>query len=102
MTFRSIRHERDRLLPSLTLVYDVQSSSGAALPQLQYRYTDSFSVTIGLTLFFGRAQLRNMDLNPLGPADNRVGKAAYQDAFASGLGNLRNRDEIFARLRYTF
>ncbi len=43
-----------------------------------------------------------MDLAPIGPADNRVGKAAYQDAFASGLGNLRNRDEIFARLRYTF
>ena len=38
---------QDRLLPSVTFVYDVQSVSGASLPQITYRYNEAFSITFG-------------------------------------------------------
>ena len=34
---------QDRLLPGITFVYDVNSNSGAILPQLTYRFTENFS-----------------------------------------------------------
>jgi hypothetical protein len=33
---------------------------------------------------------------------NRVGDHAYQDAVENALAVVRERDEIFMRLRYTF
>ena len=42
----------------MTWVYDVQSNSGAALPKIQYRFTESFSATFGIALFWGRYQAK--------------------------------------------
>ncbi len=36
------------------------------------------------------------------PQRNRVGGHAYQDAHENGLAPVRDRDEVFVRLRYTF
>jgi hypothetical protein len=93
---------QDRLLPSVTFVYDVQSVSGAALPQLTYRYNESFSVTLGAAVFMGRTQLKDAPLNPTGVVANRQGKHAYQDGVQNGLAVVKERDEVFLRLRYTF
>jgi hypothetical protein len=91
----------DRLLPSLTLVYDASSSSGAGIAQVQYRYTSNFSVTVGVALFAGREEPREMALSPLA-LGNRTGKNAYDDFVENGISAVRDRDELFMRLRYTF
>jgi hypothetical protein len=92
---------QDRLLPQLTLVWDVQSGSGAALPQLQYRYTENFSVSFGAALFGGRFQEVDMALNA--PANyNRTGSHGYDEFVENGLSPIRDRDELFLLLRYTF
>jgi hypothetical protein len=91
----------DRLEPNLTLVYEFGSNSGAAIPQVSYRFTADFSATFGLAFFMGRAEPRVMALQPtaLGP---RAGRHAYRDFVENGLSAVRDRDEIFLRLRYTF
>jgi hypothetical protein len=91
----------DRLEPNLTLVYDFGSNSGAALPQISYRFTANFAATFGIALFMGRAEPRVMALYPtaLGP---RAGRHAYKDFVENGLSAVRDRDEAFLRIRYTF
>jgi hypothetical protein len=91
----------DRLEPSLTLVYEFGSNSGAAIPQVSYRFTADFSATFGIALFIGRAEPRVMALYPtaLGP---RAGRHAYRDFVENGLSAIRDRDEAFLRIRYTF
>jgi hypothetical protein len=93
---------QDRLNPSLTFVYDFQSASGAALPQVSYRYSASFSVTVGASLFFGRSETVDMPLSPLAPPQNRLGPDAYRDETEKGLSPIRDRDEVFLLLRYAF
>jgi hypothetical protein len=93
---------QDRMQPSLVFVYDFMSVSGAALPQLTYRYNENFSITVGLAMFMGRQQLVDMPTNPIGGAQNRTGPHAFKDPVENGLSPIRDRDEVFLRLRYTF
>jgi hypothetical protein len=91
----------DRLQPALTLVYDFGSSSAAVIPQITYRFTSDWSLAIGMAIFEGREEPRVMAFEPtfLG---NRVGRHAYKDFVENGLSAVRDRDEIFLRMRYTF
>jgi len=91
---------QDRLLPSVTAVYDVGSGSGAILAQMTYRFTESFSSTIGLSDFFGSAQFGNIPLRQLG-LQNNGGNFTERFRF-QGLSAINERDELFATLRYTF
>ena len=93
---------QDRLMFFHTAVWDVNSSSGALLPALSYRFSENFSVTIGANVFLGRQQLRDAPINELRPGLNRVGHDAYKDPVENGLAALRERDEVFLNLRYTF
>jgi len=93
---------QDRLLPNVTFVYDVKSNSGAALPGIVYRFTENFSGELGINWFWGRQQYKDMPVNALGTVSNRVGDHAYQDAVENALAVVREREEIFMRLRYTF
>jgi hypothetical protein len=93
---------QDRLLPSLTAVYFVRNSSAAVLPQVTYRFTENFAASVGLAVFSGREQTRTMPLTGLAPASERFGRNAYDSFFEPGLSLVRERDEIFLRLRYTF
>ena len=92
---------QDRLLTALTFVYDVQSNSGATLPSVTYRFSESFSAQFGLAFFWGREQPRIPYVMPQGPT-NRVGQWAYSDFVDNGLSVVRDRDEMFLRMRYTF
>jgi hypothetical protein len=92
---------RDRLNPNMTFVYDVRSNSGAWLPSIQYRYTENLSVTFGLALFSGRMQSRQMSAAPTALA-NRAGSRSGSDFVENGLSVVRERDEVFLKLRYTF
>jgi hypothetical protein len=93
---------QDRLMFYNTVVYDVNSVSGAILPSIVYRFTESFSVTVGSNVFFGRQQLRDAPINEFRPALNRVGSGAYEDPVETGLAAVREHDEIYLTIRYTF
>ncbi len=92
---------QDRLLPGVTFVYDVRSNSGAALPSVTYRFTENFSATVGMAGFMGRFQEKTPPLytTALG---NRVGRGAYSSHVENGLSPIRERDELYLRIRYTF
>ena len=93
---------QDRLMFFHTAVYDVNSNSGALLPSISYRFTESFSVTVGANVFMGRQQLRDAPINEIRPGLNRVGNDAYKDPVENGLAALRERDEVYLQIRYTF
>jgi hypothetical protein len=93
---------QDRLLPSLTLVYFVRNNSFAVLPQVTYRFTENFQASFGLAAFAGREQEVVMPLNGLAPVGERFGRNAYKSFVEPGLALVRERDEIFLRIRYSF
>ena len=93
---------QDRLLPSLTAVWDRRSSSGALLPRISYRITQSFSVQLGMGFFWGRTQRKSAPLVPIGIQANGAGQGSYHSYVENGLSSIRDRDEIFLRIRYTF
>ena len=72
------------------------------LPQITYRFTENFQASFGLAVFSGREQWRTMPVAGLAPASDRFGRHAYESFFEPGLSLIRERDEIFVRLRYTF
>ncbi|MBW2243769.1 MAG: hypothetical protein JRH01_17430 [Deltaproteobacteria bacterium] len=92
---------QDRLNPSMTLVWDLGSDSGAALGQVQYRFSSNFSATFGVALFAGRTQRKDMGINPIA-SRNRTGRGASKDFVDNGLSVIRDRDEFFVRVRYSF
>jgi hypothetical protein len=93
---------QDRLQPELITVYDFNSRSGAILPSVGYRFTDAFSIRWGFLIFFGRTELEELPVNPIGPPANRADPNAYQVPVENALSLVRDRDEVFVRLRYTF
>jgi hypothetical protein len=92
---------QDRLLPSVTLVYDFGSTSGGILPEITYSFTANFSASVGLAGFWGSFQKRVAPLyeNALDP---RVGRGDYRSFVENGLSAIRERDELWLRIRYTF
>jgi hypothetical protein len=93
---------RDRLQPAVTFIYDQQSNSGGILPKLTYRFTSNFSLTIGANWFWGRFELRDNPLNPISSVDNQAGSDAYHQGIENALSQVRDRDEAYLRLRYTW
>ena len=92
---------QDRLLPGITFVYDFASVSGGILTEVTYRFTENFSAAVGLAGFWGHYQKRQAPLyeNALDP---RVGRGAYNSFVENGLSAIRERDELWLRIRYTF
>ena len=83
-------------------MWDRRSSSGAVLPSITYRFSQSFSVQLGVAWFFGRTQSKDSALVPLGVQNNGAGDGSYHTYVENGLSSVRDRDEIYARIRYTF
>jgi hypothetical protein len=92
---------QDRLLPNVTFVYDFRSNSGAVLPSVTYRFTENFSAAFGMAGFFGRYERKKPPLWTPGLV-NRVGNGAYKSFVENGLSPVRERDELYLRIRYTF
>ncbi len=92
---------QDRLLPSNTFVYDFRSNSGAMLPSITYRFNEDFSATFGVAAFFGRQAPQPAPLVPTSMPD-RAGRGANETYVENALSLVRERDEIFLRLRYNF
>jgi hypothetical protein len=93
---------QDRMLPGITFVYDLNSNSGAILPQLTYRFTENFSASVGMNFFYGRFERVDIPIAPLGVIGTEAGHMAYEDGAENALAVVRERDEAYLRLRYTF
>ena len=91
---------QDRLLTVLTFVHDFKSNSGGVLPLLSYRFTEAFSVALGVSLFYGHAQQWRVPLNPVA-LRNSGGNYLQRSAYP-GLSALAQRDDIFFTIRYSF
>ena len=53
-------------------------------------------------MFYGGNQRREASLVPRGALSGGAGKDAYHTFIEEGLSVVRDRDEIYLRLRYTF
>jgi hypothetical protein len=93
---------QDRLLPGLTVVYDFGSASGALLPGIRYRFSESFSATVGISLFFGRFEAIDPATRQVGDPPFRGGRHADRDFTEQGIAPIRDRDELFLAIRKTF
>jgi hypothetical protein len=93
---------QDRLLPAVTFVYDKNSNSGAVLPQITYRFTENFSTSFGLALFSGRFQDKHAPVTSSSVLGNRTGRGYDSSFVENALSPVRERDEAFLRIKYTF
>jgi len=92
----------DRLLPGITMVWDFQSQSGAILPEIAYRFTESFSVTLTAGVFSGRWQPYTPPIKAISDFPYRAGRRQSSDWSEQGLSPVRDNDEVAIRIRYTF
>jgi len=90
---------QDRLQPSLTFVYDVATASGGIAFETSFRFTANFALTMGINGFYGQPQSwsQYLALGALGESSQRWTTEKFDR-----LNAIRERDEVFARLRYTF
>ncbi len=91
---------QDRLLTFLTFVHEVESNSGGQIFTMSYRFSESFSVTVGLSSFYGNPR-RSRVLNR--PAVSRFHGADYTSRTNyQGVSPIAERDELFFGIRKTF
>ncbi len=91
---------QDRLQPAMTLVYDYYSASGGLLPSVQYRFTENFSATAAVSVFWGNPDYRRLPVaEPV--LLNQGGDFRSRDNYQI-LSALAERDEVSLLLRYTF
>ncbi len=90
----------DRLLPTVVALHDFESASGGLIWQLTYRYSEAFSLTVGLLNFYGSPKTNRLPQNPVILPDAQTSFSARTRY--EGLSAIEERDELFVRLRYTF
>jgi hypothetical protein len=95
-------YHQDRLVPALTWVHDLPSHSGAVLFSLSYRYTENLSIQVGANAFYGEVRSLEAPLVSPGTAAGGAGRGSQRAYVENGLTQIRDRDELFLRLRYTF
>ena len=93
-------YHQDRLLPSLTWVHDVRSTSGGVIGQVTYRFSTDFSATVGMAGFYGKPEPLPVGLRQ--PLASNLGGNFKADTRYDGLSPIAERDEIYLLLRYTF
>jgi hypothetical protein len=91
---------QDRLMTFLTFVHEVESNSGGQIFSLNYRFSESFSVTVGLWSFYGEpSRARVLDRSPV----TRFHCCDYtQRSSFQGVSAIAERDELFFNFRKTF
>ena len=93
-------YHQDRLLPAVTWVHDVASSSGALITQISYRFSQDFSATFGIAGYYGDPDELQVPLRQ--PLLGNQGGDYKADVRYDGLSAISERDEAFLTLRYTF
>ena len=90
---------QDRLQPRVTMIYDPTTSNGGVLSQLQYRWTEAFSTTVGYNTFFGRPRQVQQAYFPValrGTSDTT------SEALTRTLAPVHNEDFGFITIRFSF
>jgi hypothetical protein len=95
-------YHQDRLIPTLTLVHDFSSVSGAVIAGLTYRYTTHFSLSVGAAGFYGKTTSVDAPITGITGTAGGVGEGAGKAYVEQGLSQIRDRDELFLKARYTF
>jgi hypothetical protein len=96
----STGYYQDRLLLSANVVWDFRSHSGALLPEIQWRFTDDFSVSLGAGIFTGGWSRRLRGMNDFSATDENVlSEFTYVE---NGLSPARDLDNLLLKLRYAF
>src|SRR5262245_36194348 len=91
---------QDRFLVSAAGVYDFTTQSAAFLPSIQYRFTENFSVTVGAAVLAGGWTRKDMGVNQFSAtSDTNLNDNIYVQ---NGISPVRDLDNFFLRLRYTF
>ena len=93
---------QDRVSPSLLVAHDTRSVSGAVIASLTYRYTPELSVTVGGAAFYGRVETTTAPLSGIVGSSGGAGRGSDRAYVENGLSSIRDRDEVFLRLRYAF
>ena len=82
------------------MVWDFRSHSGALLPELQWRFSDAASLTLGLGAFTGGWTRRLRGINAFSTTDDDVlTEFTYVE---NGLSPARDLDYLSLKLRYAF
>jgi hypothetical protein len=93
-------YHQDRLLPSVTWVHDIRSSSGGVIFQTTYRFSTEFSATVGMANFYGDPEPIPVPLRQ--PLAGNLGGNYESRTRYNGLIPIAERDEVYLLLRYTF
>jgi hypothetical protein len=100
--FLATAYHQDRLIPTLTLVHEFNSQSGAAITGLTYRFSTHFSIGVGAAAFYGRIETARAPVRGIAGASGGAGEGSNRAYVENGLSSIRDRDELFLRFRYTF
>jgi hypothetical protein len=92
---------QDRLLVSVTQIHELESKSGGTIVSFTYRMTENFSVSTGLTTFYGEPRSGRMARVPLGLSSTAGNDYENRNRY-NGLTSISDREELFVSLRYTF
>ena len=92
---------QDRLLVAVTQIHELESNSGGTIASFTYRMTENFSISTGLTTFFGEPRSARMTRVPLA-LSSTAGNDYESRSRYNGLNPVSDREELFMSLRYTF
>ena len=91
---------QDRFLVSAAGVYDFTTASAAFLPSVQYRFTENFSITLGAAVLAGGWASRERGISQFSATSSvNLNDTVYVE---NGISPVRDLDNFFIRLRYTF
>ncbi|MCZ6714079.1 MAG: hypothetical protein O7B29_09060, partial [Deltaproteobacteria bacterium] len=91
---------QDRLQPRMSIIYDPTTSNAGVLSQLQYRWTEAFSTTIGYNTFFGRPRQVQQSYHPIALRTNTPDTT--REALTRTLAPVINEDFAFVTVRFSF
>jgi len=92
---------QDRLMTFVTLIHEVESNSGGQIVTVNYRFSESFSVTVGMSSFYGDpSRSRVLDVSPA--TRFHTGTDFTQRSNFRGVSAISQRDELFVSVRKTF
>ncbi len=91
---------QDRFLVSAAGVYDFTTASAAFLPSVQYRFTENFSITLGGAVLAGGWTNKERAISQFSATSStNLNDTVYVE---NGISPVRDLDNFFLRLRYTF
>jgi hypothetical protein len=93
---------QDRLLPSVVFIHDLKSASGGIIAQVSYRFSESFSLTVGMLSFYGQPRDNRIPNYPIALTNANSSTDFKIGTRFEGLSAIAERDEAFLSLRYTF